>query len=145
MLIVKNQSTGIQEIYLKINLIFIFPPLPARSYVTFIVNSSFCFLCFFLRIIALQCCVDFCHTTTQISHKCTSAPLSWSSLPSTALGGPKVASINWCQNQIRSISSAPSSSNFSTALICEPLHLSESVGCLLKMDFYATPLEFLIQ
>lgn len=61
------------------------------------------------------------------------------------VGGPKVAFINWCQNQIWSISSAPSSSSFSTALICEPLHVSESLGCLLKMDFYAPPLEFLIQ
>ena len=33
------------------------------------------------RIIALQCCVDFCHSPMWITHKYTYIPSSWASLP----------------------------------------------------------------
>ena len=44
------------------------------------------------RIIALQCCIAFCHTTTWISHKYTNVPSLLEHLPRAALGSASLAS-----------------------------------------------------
>ena len=66
-------------------------------------KNTFCccsFLNFFLnwKIIALQYWFDFCHTSTWISHRCTYAPPSWTSLlplpfshPSRLLQSPSLS------------------------------------------------------
>ena len=45
--------------------------------------SHFFFL-FYWRLITLQYCGVFCHTSTWISHRCTCVPPSWTSLPPTS-------------------------------------------------------------
>ena len=48
-----------------------------------LISLYFYFFIFNWRIIALQSCVGFCHTTKQIRHKYTSFP-PWASLPSSS-------------------------------------------------------------
>ena len=40
------------------------------------------------RVVALQCCVDFCHTPTRISRRYWMSPPSWTSLPPPTLSQP---------------------------------------------------------
>ena len=48
------------------------------------------------RIIALQCYVGFCHTTTWISHKYTYNPLSWATFPPLTPPLHIITEHSWC-------------------------------------------------
>ena len=59
------------------------PVLPRQAYWWHKILDFLCLFCFNWRIIALQYCVSFCHTSTCISHRYTHVPSLWNLLPTS--------------------------------------------------------------
>ena len=92
-------------------------------------------LCILLRMIALQCCVGFCHTATRICHRYTYVLPSWTSLPPpTPLGCPEP----WVELPV-SYSKSPLATYFAYGVNPSHPFLPQLCPQVLWLPFYCCP------